>query len=131
MGFFNRPDLAKLILRVCPAVMMIYGHGWSKVKRIVAWGLEFSDPIGIGPVPSLLLATFAEFVCSLAVIAGFRTRLAAIPLVATMIVAAFIRHGADPWARKELAVLYAVVFLVVILMIRPYGLFGTKEIERV
>lgn len=96
--------------------MMIYGHGWSKLKRIFAGNLEFADPIGIGPIPSLLLATFAEVICSLAVIAGFRTRLAAIPLVITMVVAAFIRHGASPWARKELALLYAVTFLVVILL---------------
>ncbi len=38
-------------------------------------------------------------------IAGFRTRLAA-----------FIHHGANPWARKELAVLYGVAFLAVILL---------------
>ena len=116
MGFLNQPDLAKLILRVCPAIMMIYGHGWSKLKRIIAGNWEFSDPIGIGPIASLLLATFAEVVCSLAVIAGFRTRLAAIPLVITMLVAAFIRHGANPWERKELALLYGVVFVVVILL---------------
>jgi len=95
---------------------MIYGHGWSKLVKIFTWNLEFSDPIGIGHIPSLLLATFAEFFCSLALIAGFRTRLAAIPLVITMLVAAFVRHGADAWTRKELPVLYGAAFLAVILL---------------
>jgi uncharacterized membrane protein YphA (DoxX/SURF4 family) len=39
---------------------------------------------------------------------GLATRLAAFPLLFTMLTAAFFIHGDDPWAKKELAVLYAV-----------------------
>lgn len=46
------------------------------------------------------------------VVIGFGTRLAALPLVFTMGIAAFVVHGSDPWAKKELAVLYGAVFLV-------------------
>jgi putative oxidoreductase len=96
--------------------MMIVGHGWGKLMRIVSWNWEFADPIGIGAIPSLILATFAEFFCSAAVIAGFKTRLAAIPLLITMLVAALVQHGADPFSRKELPLLYAAVFLTIILI---------------
>ena len=116
MRFLDHPDLAKLLLRVCPAALMIYGHGWAKLTKIFSWDLQFADPLGIGQIPSLILVTFAEVVCSVAVIVGYRTRLAAIPLIITMLVAAFVHLGADSWNRKELPLLYAATFLAVTLL---------------
>ncbi len=116
MRFLDHPDLAKLLLRAAPAAMMIYAHGWSKITRILSGNFEFANPIGIGEIPSLVLATFAEFVCSCALIAGYRTRLAAIPLIITMCVAAFIQHASDPFARKELPLLYGTAFAAVMLL---------------
>jgi putative oxidoreductase len=37
--------------------------------------------------------------------------LATIPLIITMSVAAFVAHGADPFGKKELALLYLVIYL--------------------
>jgi putative oxidoreductase len=116
MKLLNQPDLAKLILRVGVSGMMLYGHGWPKLKKILVGDFTFPDPIGLGPLPSLLLAAFAEVLCSLAVIAGFRTRLAAIPLVITMVVAGFIQHWGDPWSDKEPALVFGVAFLAIVLL---------------
>ena len=116
MKFRHQPDLAKLILRVGVAGMMLYGHGWPKLKKIIAADFTFPDPIGIGQMPSLLLAAFAEVLCSVALILGFRTRLAAIPLLVTMVVAGLIQHGGDPWRDKEPALVFGVVFLVIALL---------------
>ena len=76
---------------------------------------NFPDPIGLGGQVSLGLAVFGEVVCPIALIVGFKTRLAAVPALITMLVAAFIVHAPDPWKKKELAIMYAVVYLTLIL----------------
>jgi putative oxidoreductase len=70
-------------------------HGVPKMGKLIAGDFSFPDPIGIGSELSLLLATFAEFFCSILIIIGFRTRLAAIPLIITMLVALLMVHGPD------------------------------------
>ncbi len=54
---------------------------------------------------------FGELACSMAFIIGFLYRLAMIPMIFTMCVAFFIVHGNDPFAVKELAFVYLVVFV--------------------
>jgi putative oxidoreductase len=115
MKLLHHPDLGLLVLRTGAAAMLMT-HGWSKVLRIAGGNFEFADPIGIGPAASLILAAAAEFLCSLAVLVGFKARLAAIPPLATMLVAGFIQHANDPFGRKELAFLYAVSFAAVVLL---------------
>ena len=58
---------------------MLMTHGWSKVRKIVAGDFDFSDPIGLGEAPSLVLAAGAEFVFALLVVLGVRVRWTAIP----------------------------------------------------
>jgi putative oxidoreductase len=82
-------------------------HGWAKVQMVMGGEFEaFGDPIGLGSTASLLLVTFAEFVCSLLVLAGLATRVAAVPVVITMGVAAFVAHGGDPWTMGRGAELF-------------------------
>lgn len=107
-------DFGLLFLRLSFGLLLA-GHGLGKVQDLIAGKTDFADPIGIGPLPSLVLTAFAEFLCSIAVIMGFKTRLAAIPPVIAMLVAAFVHHAADPWGRKEHAILFACAFLTVLL----------------
>ncbi len=65
-------------------------------------------------LPSLALAAFAEFLCALAVVVGFKTRWAAIPVAITMLVAAFIFHVGDGWEKQEFPLLYASTFLALV-----------------
>ena len=60
---------------------------------------------------SLVLAIFGEMVCSMAFIFGFLYRLAMLPMIFTMCIAFFVVHGSDPFAVKELAFIYLVVFI--------------------
>lgn len=99
-------SLGLLLLRVAVGGMMLVGHGWGKLTNFAAKSATFPDPLGIGPVLSMALATGAEVLCALAVILGFATRWAVVPLMVTMLVAAFIIHAADPWMKKEFALLY-------------------------
>jgi putative oxidoreductase len=100
-----------LVVRVGAGAMMLFGHGIDKLLTFGHKASYFPDPFGIGSAPSLALATFAEFVCSILLILGLLTRLAALPLLVTMVVAALVIHADDPWSKKELALLYAVPFL--------------------
>lgn len=99
-------SLGVLLLRVSVGAMMLLGHGWGKLTSIAERSSSFPDPLGIGSSLSMALATGAEVFCALAVILGFATRWAVLPLIVTMLVAALIIHGDDPWAKKELALLY-------------------------
>jgi len=91
--------------------LMMAGHGLGKTMDLFQGKHDFPDPLGIGPLPSLILAVSAEFVCALLVVVGFKTRWAAIPVVITMLVAVFVFHANDGWEVKEFPLLYAVAFL--------------------
>lgn len=128
---YNMNSLGLLILRLGMGGLMLT-HGWPKLQMLLAGeAADFGDPIGLGSTLSLILATFAEFGCAVLVMAGLLTRLAALPLVVTMAVAAFVVHAADPltmqagaakftageaesWASKEPALMYLVPFLALI-----------------
>lgn len=98
-------------------------HGWGKLQMLLGGNFsKFSDPIGLGKGPSLVLATGAEFFCSLLVAAGLATRLAAAPIAFTMGVAAFVVHANDPLSKKEPALLFLAVF--VALMFTGPGAFS-------
>ena len=78
----------------CPSVgMMLLAHGWGKLTSFAERSSSFPDPLGVGSSLSMALATGAEAFCALAVILGFATRWAAVPLMVTMAVAALIIHG--------------------------------------
>ena len=68
-------------------------------------------PLGIGSSASLSLAIFGEVICSLGFIVGAFYRLALIPMIFTMCIAFFVIHGADPFAVKELALVYLAIFV--------------------
>lgn len=113
--YLQRPDFGLLLLRLGAGSFMLT-HGWPKFQKILGGDWTFADPIGIGQAPSLALATFAELLCSLLVIAGYRVRLAVMPLIFTMLVAAVVVHSADPWPKKELPLLYATAFLALLFL---------------
>lgn len=107
-------DLGLLLLRIGASITMMT-HGYGKLQMLIN-GDEFGDPIGLGATPSLFLATIGEFVCPILIIFGFKTRWAAIPTAITMAVAFFIAHASDPFQRKELPLLYLIVFVSIILL---------------
>jgi len=108
-------DSALALLRIVFSLLMMT-HGWSKLERILDGNLNFGDPLGLGSTLSLYLVTFAELVAPVFIIVGFKTRIMALITSFAMAVAAFIAHGADPFAKKEMALLYLVGFLTVALM---------------
>ena len=109
----SQADSASLVLRVGASLLMLT-HGIPKLIQLVsAEPVVFAGVMGMSPTLSLALAVFAEVICSVFILFGLGTRLAAVPLVFTMLIAAFHIHASDPFAGKEMALLYALMFIVV------------------
>ena len=100
-----------LFMRMIAGGLMLYCHGWPKWTKYAAKSESFPDPLGVGSPVSMGLAIFAELVCSGLVVLGLCTRWAAFILVFTMLVAAFMVHGDDPFKKKEFALVYLAPFL--------------------
>ena len=106
-------QIGLLLLRVSIGCLMLV-HGWQKLSGFAELADKFPDPIGMGSRLSLSAAVGAEIGCSLLLIVGLGTRLAAIPLAFTMIIALFVIHASDPWKTKELAAIYLSMYGVII-----------------
>lgn len=108
-------SVSLLLLRlVAGAFMLTHGDG-KFIKLFGDEPISFADPLGIGEVPSLVLTVFAEVFCSVFIIFGLATRLSAIPLLITMLVAALVIHAGDGFGDQELPLFYAAVYLVLII----------------
>lgn len=102
-------SLGLLILRVGFSVMLLI-HGIQKVEILFSSTIKFADPIGLGPLITLLLVLFAEIICTVLIIIGVKTRLATIPPIILMLVAILVVHEGDPIMARELAILYLIAF---------------------
>ena len=100
-----------VIFRLALGVFMLT-HGWQKISNFDMLSTVFPDPLGLSSSISLSLIIFAEFFCSILLILGLSTRLATIPLIIGMSVAAFVIHGNDPFSTKELSLLYLLFYRV-------------------
>ena len=110
-------DWALLLLRLTFGGLMVINHGWGKLQNLFGDDpIQFADPLGVGMTASLGLTVFAEFVCGILIVLGLFTRLATIPLIVTMLVAAFIIHWSDPFANKEMALIYLAAYTALFLM---------------
>ena len=107
----NLKNIGLLLFRLAIGGFMLT-HGWAKLSNFETMKLTFADPLGVGSALSLSMIIFAEFGCSLLIILGLFTRLAVLPLMFGMIIAAFVIHGGDPFSVKELSVLYLAVYVV-------------------
>ena len=108
-------DFGLLAVRLLSGGMMLT-HGIPKFDRLFGEGpVKFADPFGLGPEISLAMVLFAEVGCSLLVMLGFKTRWATLPLLFTMLMAAFYAHGNDPFSDKELSLLFFTLFLSVLI----------------
>jgi putative oxidoreductase len=110
-------DFGLLWLRVSAGAGIAY-HGYGKI-----FGGKMAEFVqGVGsmgfPAPEVFAwaAVLSEFIGGICVALGLFTRPAALLIFVTMSVAVFIRHGADPLKKKELALAYwtiagALIFL--------------------
>ena len=78
---YNNVDLGLLIIRVITAGTICLKHGWEKAFDFHTMAtntkLPFPDPFHWGVTTSLTIALISDFYCSILVVLGLGTRLAA------------------------------------------------------
>ena len=99
-----------LLLRVGFSVGLMT-HGYGKFMKVIQGNFEFGDPIGIGPTFSLILASIGEFIAPILILIGWKTRIASLFPIITMLVAFAIAHDGDPFSTKEKSFVYLIAFL--------------------
>ena len=108
-------NITLLITRLVFSLSMMT-HGYPKLLNLFSGNPSFGNPIGIGEVPTLIIAVLAEFIAPIFIIIGYKTKIFTLLPMVTMVIAAFVVHLDDPFKRKELALLYLVGFLIIFLM---------------
>ena len=104
-------DAGLTLLRIGAAALMLK-HGIQKLINFETIKTSFPDPVGLGAEQGLMLVIGAEVGCAILLILGFFTRLATLPLIATMAVVIFMHlSNGDPFSNVELPLLYAIVFI--------------------
>jgi putative oxidoreductase len=86
-------DFGLLVLRLWFGLLLLVNHGWPKLLTFSEKASTFSDPLGIGHVPSMIGALSGEVICSTLIVLGLATRLAALGAGFTMTVAFVAVHG--------------------------------------
>ncbi|HOX79192.1 MAG TPA: DoxX family protein [Bacteroidales bacterium] len=107
-------SFALLVLRASFGLMMIV-HGWDKLAHYNSYASGFPDPLHIGNEFSFWLVVFAEFFCAILIVLGLMTRFAAIPLIIAMAVVAFVINIKEPFADRELSMLYLSAYLAILI----------------
>lgn len=91
---------------------LFFMHGLDKMTNFNELSMSFPDVLGFGSYMSLMLSIFAEFCCSLFLIAGLLVRIMLIPMIIAMAVAFFDVHDAM-MPEGELSLIYLIVFFVI------------------
>ena len=108
-------DAALLVLRLAFGLGIALGHGLGKIGNLGGFIGNVARQ-GV-PLPEVLgpAAALSELVGGILLAIGLFTRPAAVFVLATMLVAGFHIHAADPFPKKELAFAYAFVSIALLL----------------
>lgn len=108
-------SLLLLAFRILFGILLMT-HGVQKWMQFSQLSANFPDPLAVGSDISLGLAIFGEVICSIGFILGIGYRLAILPMIFTMGVAFFVIHEGDPFAVKELAFVYMIVYIIMFII---------------
>ena len=108
----NLNEYTLLLIRVLAGLSMLLAHGVGKWNNFSNLAGKFPDPFGfLGSKLSLTLVVGSEVFGALLLIVGLFTRWVSFSLLFTMLVASFVIHWSDPFSKKELAFIYALIYL--------------------
>lgn len=86
-------DGGLLALRLCVFLSMFIKHGYEKISTFSQMVPGFPDPLHMGSAGSLFFAMVADSICSLLIVIGLATRLAALYSFVILFVAwALVHH---------------------------------------
>ena len=90
----RRIDCALLLLRIWLGGTLFLKHGLEKLTGFSQMAAHFPNPLHIGVIPSLVFALISDAICSILIVVGVATRLAAlIVAVNTAVAFVFVHHS--------------------------------------
>ncbi len=103
-------SIGLLLLRLFFGLSLAFAHGQGKVFGDTTQLIGGVEGMGF-PAPAFFAwaAALSEFLGGILLALGLGTRVASVMIACTMIVAAFIAHGADPFGKRELSLAYLTV----------------------
>ena len=107
-------DIALLIARIAGGAFMLT-HGIPKLQKLQAGTGKFMNFMGLGSEMTGILAVCSEVGFALLLLIGLLSRVSAGVLAFTMIIAAFVAHAGDPFKNREMALMYLVIYLILLL----------------
>jgi putative oxidoreductase len=118
------PLLARLVIG-----SVFVTSGWGKLHDIPKV-VDYFTELGI-PAPAIQAPFVAgvEFACGLAVLVGFLTRLAALPLIGTMTVALLTALRAQVGSFDDLAGIPEFLYIVILVLLITHGA-GALSVDR-
>lgn len=126
--FLQLPDLGILLFRLVIGLTMGLTHGLGKMpppEQLTAGLVAMGFPWAIF---FAWCAALSEFLGGWLIALGLFTRYAAVFMGITMSIAVFVAHAADPFGKKELAVLYLASCL--LLFFQGAGRFSLDRVLR-
>lgn len=93
----SSPHIGLLILRLFLSLRLIYGVidnilRWERMKEFATFLENNGFPI---PTTSAVISVYAQFICGLLILAGFKTRIASAIIALNFIVALIMVHRSD------------------------------------
>ncbi|ATG21422.1 LysR family transcriptional regulator [Ralstonia pickettii] len=104
-----------LFLRVTGSALLIAVHGLPKVLHYSQELTRIEDPFHMGAAPTLLLAILSETLCPLLIALGVLTRLACLPIIATLLVAMLVVHPGWSLADGQFGWMLLIIFTTVLI----------------
>jgi putative oxidoreductase len=108
-------DIGLLLLRLFAGLSMAFAHGMGKVPPSEGF-IGGVTKMGF-PFPEFFAwaAGLSEFIGAILIALGLLSRPSAFFLSITMLVAALIKHGGDGFGSQEKPLLYAFIFILIML----------------
>jgi putative oxidoreductase len=108
-------DIGLLFLRVSGGLFLLWVHGLPKLLDFTAQLQLIEDPFHLGAHLTLILATFAEVLCPLLIVAGLLARLACVPILFVLLVALLVVHPQWSVAEGQFGWLLLILFTTVLI----------------
>jgi putative oxidoreductase len=115
-----------LVLRVA-GLSLFLKHGWEKLSGYSTMVQHFPDPIHIGAHASLAYALFSDGICSVLIILGLATRLAAAVILINVLTAFVFVHHAAYFSNSHLELLALYIIIFATLLFTGAGRFSIDE----
>jgi len=119
-------DIALLVLRLWIGFGLFAKHGIEKFTNFSQMQQHFPDPLHLGSTISLSAALLADGICSLLIIIGLGTRLAAFVIVINLLVV-FITMHEFSFAKEHAELVYLFLGTILSLFIAGPGRYSIDQ----